>query len=1086
MARRNAEAGEGGGDGFAVGGDGYVEGWREHAAALARAMEFDEEGFAIDRAGVRIDGVQLASFAPAPQMAARAPILLHEACEALPVIDQWPAEKRQSTHINLDSQRRSYGEVCEWQARIRATALWVTDGTRTVIRHEKMPWEYVIARSAVRHDGARFGGRIVEPEGADNYLAELAALMDVALVSEPGGRIIIVMDATSPPLAARKFASVTDRWRQGYYAGTWLDTLMRLLARQEVVVFLWRRSHTGDPFNEVADVAADAAAQADHVEPVPRMPLSHASLLLTAPSRSMSKWAAPLLGGVIAGRFEAVLERSQVHEPGSDLEPMSLPDDVQRSCNAVLAERSCFGDGKRLRGQVRAQLREECVCPFGCVGEDGLPARFTWWHAQMRCRECSLVELRAAWASDCDAAHEQLSDKLEGRIHRQTQLACEEARRPAQQKRTRGGGVRTRVVASGAPSEFVEVMVRRLVGGLVRSTGDEKHDRSKDARAAARAAVISGARLQQRAVEITSDREEWLRQTVRVTHLAAKYGELWRRRVAQGGPARAAALREAARVAALVAVQAVRAGAVSQLNRAAHVNREATAVEVRRLAWIGVAADGPGVATNELGRLYESAWVATHSRDGDGAPSAVGTAGWNARTGTYMRVAPDTGWSWRVLALARRWRLVAALRRQRRPPEWWRRYGATAFGRRFDARGVARPFARWVRRTTHEEATGMATWLLDQLTVVHVACAEAREQHGSSGGAGLIELEAAAAARWELSGKRAAMLRRRAVAWEEASAARLKAQAAGFKSYMAQGGAAVVGLSGNPLQPTGGAIYVDVGTRGGGKRRATGPQGGRVRAPAESEFRRGAAPNHLSQWRVDRVLEVRRVRDTRQQAAAANALSIRIRWHGLDTASGLPWHDSWLPLFDEAGCTVNSHLRVDVEAMEADKYGAKAPRRAAARPRAADNAARAAPQWTRSPIRFRGRRAARAPPSRSMDDDADGMTIHTCRVPHVMFMRRVLRDAVGDDGGEALTLGAGPSRWDPRGTLSARLEASDDDADTSSCAGSCYASELDGSCGGMGWSDDEELAASWAALRNRRHAEGHAQCDEGGRDADGG
>ena len=79
------------------------------------------------------------------------------------------------------------------QARIRATAVWATDGTRTVIRHEKAPWEYVIARSAVRHDGARFGGRVVEPEGADNYLAELAALMDVALASEPGERIIIGM-----------------------------------------------------------------------------------------------------------------------------------------------------------------------------------------------------------------------------------------------------------------------------------------------------------------------------------------------------------------------------------------------------------------------------------------------------------------------------------------------------------------------------------------------------------------------------------------------------------------------------------------------------------------------------------------------------------------------------------------------------------------------------------------------------------------------------------------------------------------------------------------------------------------------------
>ena len=76
----------------------------------------------------------------------------------------------------------------------------------------------------------------------------------------------------------------------------------------------------------------------------------------------------------------------------------------------------------------------------------------------------------------------------------------------------------------------------------------------------------------------------------------------------------------------------------------------------------------------------------------------------------------------------------------------------------------------------------MATWLLDRLMVIRVACVGVQEHIRTSGGAGLIELEAAAAARWELGGKRAVLLRRRAVAAEEATTARLAAQAAAFKS----------------------------------------------------------------------------------------------------------------------------------------------------------------------------------------------------------------------------------------------------------------------------------------------------------------
>ena len=403
----------------------------------------------------------------------------------------------------------------------------------------------------------------------------------------------------------------------------------------------------------------------------------------------------------------------------------------------------------------------------------------------------------------------------------------------------------------------------------------------------------------------------------------------------------------------------------------------------------------------------------------------------------------------------------------------------------------------------------MATWLLDCLTVVRVACVGVRGRFRTSGGAGLIEMEAAAAARWELGGKRAALLRRRAMATEAAAAARLAAQAAAFKSYMAQGSAASIGLSGRVLQPFGEAVHVAVGVRRRGKRRA-GMQGSRASTPL-SEFQQGAAPNRYGQWLVDRVLEVRRVRCTRQQAGVANVWMMRIRWHGLDPVRGLPWRDSWRPLFDEIGCTVSPGLRADVDALAAIKYGTKAPRRAAGNLQAAVDAARAAPRWTRSPIKMRQRAAAdnaqaAAPP----EADVDVVVIHTSRVPHVMFQRRVLRDVAGDDGAAA-SVDATPAerraaqaasdaaflavpraeyeddgaglfgdwptrratalrRWAPEGQLPEGPHAVDDDDDAGSSAGDRYDAEIDGSCDGAGWSDDEELAASWAALRRRRQA----------------
>ena len=93
-------------------------------------------------------------------------------------------------------------------------------------------------------------------EESDNYLAEMAALIDLLHHSPAGGRILVMMDATSPVHSLITFRKIHARRAQEKLAMRMLDTLLQLVARQEVVVFLWQRSHMGSPSNEWADGVA--------------------------------------------------------------------------------------------------------------------------------------------------------------------------------------------------------------------------------------------------------------------------------------------------------------------------------------------------------------------------------------------------------------------------------------------------------------------------------------------------------------------------------------------------------------------------------------------------------------------------------------------------------------------------------------------------------------------------------------------------------------------------------------------------------------------------------------------------------------
>ena len=131
------------------------------------------------------------------------------------MIDEWPAKKTEKSCVNLAVQRRNRVEYATWQARIGATAAWALDGTRQVIKREGAPWEYVNARASVRHDGFVQGGRLEEPEGADNYIDELAAQMDMALAEDRVAKPVGYTGRNGRLQAGRTARSCPEGWSYG-------------------------------------------------------------------------------------------------------------------------------------------------------------------------------------------------------------------------------------------------------------------------------------------------------------------------------------------------------------------------------------------------------------------------------------------------------------------------------------------------------------------------------------------------------------------------------------------------------------------------------------------------------------------------------------------------------------------------------------------------------------------------------------------------------------------------------------------------------------------------------------------------------
>ena len=361
------------------------------------------------------------------------------------------------------------------------------------------------ARAAIRHDGTVKGGLIWEPEGADNYLAELAAQLDAAAAELPGGRIIIVMDATSPVKAIRRLSTLSLRRKQGKYAAQWLIDLHDLLSKQEVVVFFWQQSHKGSAINKWADIECDRKVEEEgaSIVPVYRNADATVALKFSAPRRSNGEWADKLSSGLILRRLTSSLTTSLTHDE-YDIPELSLPDSTQRTCDAVLSRRCQFGDVRKHIGRLRHLMLGAATCPFGCADHKGAPEQFTWDHVQFRCSNSDIQEARSTWATKLLKAINVLDE--EGTPHTQ---AHEVHRRATVGLNGNNGGLSN----SSSWNKHTEITARRLVGGLIRITADPRLNKSKRLRSVLTEATTAGAQVQQIALKSQESLKKnfWLR-----------------------------------------------------------------------------------------------------------------------------------------------------------------------------------------------------------------------------------------------------------------------------------------------------------------------------------------------------------------------------------------------------------------------------------------------------------------------------------------------------------------------------------------------------------------------------------------------
>ena len=727
-------------------------------------------------------------------------------------------------------QQDNVRDICMWRARIRATAVFATDGSHGATEKEGIHGGASKAsRAYVRHCGQEHGGVMASGDGVDNYIAEMEALIE-ALAAEPeGGRIIIVMDATSPVTAWMRFGRCHNRRKLQFREHTRLDVLDQQLVRHEAVVFLWQESHVGSPLNGWADAAADRARE-ESILGVQLMAPTHFSMALAAPRGGVLRWAKERRSLHVEARLRSCSKDTQFAEGNELIVKLERSDELRAM--QVRSNRRALADPKRLGG-LALRRAQAAGCPGGCK-LDGKEVACTWLHVQLFCGSPSVAAARGAWLSKVKACQGQTEKvfsrkglKFTGGFHEElgrVVAAVSKAERGA----PKGGRaawqegkreLKTADLDAESPEgERVKGAITRVVGNLVGTTGDTKRDKDADVLRAVKEMVQAGLQVQAEGDEVCRAVRKQLSDENSSLASVRKFASRWRKLVLQGGPARAEKLRR---------VYAAEEG-IRQVARRAKAAKAITVTQERAV----------------LARLRSAVVLdAGLVRGGAEPEGAVGACGWQLALGWH------------------RWR--ARVRKRQ---------------------GCGEPYGEEAKSLVAAAALGVANsdlrgWLARRAELLTAAPARSTKE-------GVAAVGRATRALGMLGGQRRAgqlrveaeLQRRRA---EEAE--RVRRQAAALANAIASGT-----CSGEPQQPVGARIRIDR-TRIRGERAANSRKRARraATAVAVAQLRKGLVADDGGFWAVKRIVEVIRF------SGRGRRIDVKVQWEGVDER-GRPWAKEWV------------------------------------------------------------------------------------------------------------------------------------------------------------------------------------------------
>ena len=514
--------------------DGYSVGWADRAAELTARFDIDEEGYLVD-GELRVPLEDVDTLPVALQLLARSRYALGD----VPVFERPSHLKDERTHVNLVTTREALVHLIRLQCQYRPTHLAAVDGTRaTKIGASGEPYS-VVARAAVLNTGEVISGTMQGSDGmlaeyATTYLAEKAATDDVLAALPDGSRVVLWLDSTSHVAALARFMRSVSRRKRQFHAAGRLRATEAQLRRHSVVVYHWQRSHTGEPQNEGADVAAAQAAESEEPLEVEEAVHDYCSILFPRDVKSPRHWAAVRADAMVADHLRA-LSVNTVYPSPNDLPASRRADPEDANYHSLRAERCFHSDAGLHLEPAQVARRAMATCPWGCQ------ATCTWMHFCFECDGAEVVEHRRAW-SDRLLELRALAE-AGGVPHAQLGKACKWV----------GAGIGG-IIRHGAglpPGPACEWDrghlrdARRTACGMFDSAGCSEALRGaglKEAVAGARGAALALVSVAHRACRL-----EWgeqLRQGDLVARVMRRYVRALRERIFQGGPLRMRALRE--------------------------------------------------------------------------------------------------------------------------------------------------------------------------------------------------------------------------------------------------------------------------------------------------------------------------------------------------------------------------------------------------------------------------------------------------------------------------------------------------------------------------------------------------------------